>query len=148
MLSQNRVTYADQKLQEAFDILVPKNGIIEDVINGVIKKAQIPDEAEAGKIRVYEVSNHKLFREMSREYPVISLNEYTGIVAERMLEGEAEASDKDFITCFHFQNEPSRAHGMPFKLLLVKVGCRTISGPRTMADHVNRTRSSPIPRSD
>ncbi|KAF3770974.1 cysteine proteinase [Cryphonectria parasitica EP155] len=106
--------------EEPLDILVAKNGIIEDVISGVVKKAQIPDEAEAGKIRVFEVNNHKIFREMSREYPVISINEYTGLVAERMLEEEADATDKDFINCFHFQNEPNRAHGMPFRFLLVK----------------------------
>ncbi|PSS00784.1 hypothetical protein BD289DRAFT_458371 [Coniella lustricola] len=106
--------------EDAFDILVPKNGIIEDVINGVIKKAQIPDEAEAGRIRVFEVNNHKIFREMAREYPVISINEYTGLVAERIWEEEVDATDKDFINCFHFQTEPARAHGMPFKFLLIK----------------------------
>lgn len=55
---------------------------------------------------------------MSREYPVISINEYTLLVAERTSPEEAEATDKDFIHCFHFQNEPSRVHGMPFKFLL------------------------------
>lgn len=115
-------------LQDHFDILVPKNGIVEDLINGVIKKAQIPEEAEAGKIRVFEVNNHKFFREMSREYPVISINEYTLLVAERMSPEEAEASDKEFINCFHFQNEPSRVHGMPFRFLLKEVSCGTDAG--------------------
>lgn len=64
------------------------------------------------------MSNHKFFREMTREYPVISINEYTGLVAERILPDEAEATDKDYITCFHFQNEPSRPHGVPFRFLL------------------------------
>lgn len=109
--------------QDHFDILVPKNGIVEDLINGVVKKAQIPDEAEAGKIRVFEVNNHKFFREMSREYPVISINEYTLLVAERMSPEEAEATEKEFINCFHFQNEPSRVHGMPFRFLLKEVSC-------------------------
>lgn len=114
---------ADLELQDHFDILVPKNGIVEDLINGVVKKAQIPEEAEAGKIRVFEVNNHKFFREMSREYPVISINEYTLLVAERMSPEEAEATDKEFINCFHFQNEPSRVHGMPFRFLLKEVSC-------------------------
>lgn len=64
------------------------------------------------------MSNHKFFREMTREYPVISINEYTGLVAERILPEEADATDKDFITCFHFQNEPSRPHGVPFRFML------------------------------
>lgn len=105
--------------EEPYDILVAKNGIIDDVIKGLVKKAQIPDESEAGKIRIFEVNNHKIFREMSREYPVISINEYTGLVAERVLPEEAEADEKDFINCFHFQNEPTRPHGIPFRLLKV-----------------------------
>lgn len=100
---------------------MPKNGVIEDLINGLIKKAQIPDEAEAGKIRIFEVNNHKFYREMSREYPVISLNEFTVLVAERTLPEETEATDKEYIQCFHFQTEPSRVHGMPFKFLLKEV---------------------------
>lgn len=95
--------------------------MIEDVIDGLIKKAQLPEEGEAGKIRVFEVNNHKFYREMAREYPVISINEYTGLVAERMSPEEAEATDKDFINCFHFQNEPTRPHGMPFKFLVIPV---------------------------
>lgn len=69
---------------------------------------------------MFEVNNHKLFREMSREYPVISINEYTGLVAERMLPEEADATDQTFISCFHFQNEPNRPHGMPFRFLVEK----------------------------
>lgn len=55
---------------------------------------------------------------MSREYPVISINEYTGLVAERTLPEEADATEKDFINCFHFQSEPSRPHGMPFRFMV------------------------------
>lgn len=99
--------------------------MIEDVINGLIKKAQLPEEGEAGKIRVFEVNNHKFYREMAREYPVISINEYTGLVAERMSPEETEATDKDFINCFHFQNEPTRPHGMPFRFLIIPVSGRS-----------------------
>lgn len=106
-------------MQEPFDILVPKNGIIEDVISGLIKKAQLPDEAEAGKIRIFEANNHRFFRDMSREYPVISINEYTTLLAERIAPEEAEATDKEYINCFHFQNEATRPHGIPFRFLVV-----------------------------
>lgn len=99
--------------------MVPKNGIIEDVINGLIKKAQLPSEAEAGKIRIFEANNHRFFRDMSREYPVISINEYTNLLAERIFPEEADATERDYINCFHFQNEASRPHGIPFRFLLV-----------------------------
>lgn len=100
--------------------MVPKNGIIEDVINGLIQKAQLPDEAEAGKIRIFEANNHRFFRDMSREYPVISINDYTQLLAERISLEEADAVDKEYINCFHFQNEASRPHGIPFRFLKVQ----------------------------
>ncbi|KAJ9139474.1 Ubiquitin carboxyl-terminal hydrolase [Pleurostoma richardsiae] len=104
--------------EDHYDILVSKNGTVEDLIQALIKKAQLPDEAEGGRIRVYETSNHKFFRELPREYPVISINDYTNVVAERMAEDEVNIEENQFIYVFHFQNEPSRVHGMPFKFLL------------------------------
>lgn len=115
----NGARVANFETQEQFDILVPKNGTIEDVINGLIKKAQLPSEAEAGNIRIFESSNHRFYRDMSREYPVISINEYTNLLAESVLPEEADATDKDYINCFHFQNEATRAHGIPFRFLMV-----------------------------
>lgn len=100
--------------------MVPKNGIIEDVINGLIKKAQLAEEAEAGKIRIFEANNHRFFRDMSREYPVISINDYTQLLAERIPLEEADAVDKEYINCYHFQNEPTRPHGIPFRFLKVQ----------------------------
>lgn len=90
------------------------------MINGLITKAQLPDEAEAGRIRIFEANNHRFFRDMSREYPVISINEYTHLLAERIFPEEADATDRDYINCFHFQNEASRPHGIPFRFLLVE----------------------------
>ncbi|KAL2025090.1 hypothetical protein VTK56DRAFT_92 [Thermocarpiscus australiensis] len=105
--------------EEQFDILVPKSGQVEDLIECLIKKAKIPSEEEAGRIRIYETSNHRFFRELSRDYPVISVNDYTSVIAERMPPEEAEVKDPaQFISVFHFQNEPSRSHGIPFRFLL------------------------------
>ncbi|ROT43204.1 ubiquitin carboxyl-terminal hydrolase [Sodiomyces alkalinus F11] len=106
--------------EEPYDILVPKNGNIEDLIQALVNKAEIPDEAEDGRIRVYESSQNKFYRELSREYPVISLNEYTGLFAERVPEEELKADEGHFIPVFHFQNEPQRTHGIPFKFLLIE----------------------------
>jgi ubiquitin carboxyl-terminal hydrolase 7 len=106
-------------LQEQFDVLVPKNGQVEDIIDCLVKKAKIPSEQEAGRIRVYEISNHKFFRELERNYPVISINEYTTVIAERIPPEDAEVTDPThFISVFQFHGEPSRAHGIPFRFLL------------------------------
>lgn len=96
-----------------------KSGQVEDLIECLIKKANIPSEDEAGRIRIYETSNHKFFRELERNYPVISINDYTSVVAERIPPEDAEVKDQThFISVFHFQGEPSRPHGVPFRFLL------------------------------
>jgi len=105
--------------EEQFDILVPKNGQVEDLIGCLVAKAKIPSEDEAGPIRIYEISNHKFFRELERSYPVISINDYTTVIAERIPAEDAEVKDQtQFISVFQFHGEPSRAHGIPFRFLL------------------------------
>jgi len=106
--------------QDHYDLLVTKSGTIDDLIAALVKKAKIPDEVEGGKIRVYETNSHKYSRELPRDYPVISINEYVRLVAERVPEEELDQPDDSsaYIQVFHFQNEPSRVHGMPFRFLL------------------------------
>lgn len=107
--------------EEQYDLLVPKTGTIEDLIQALVKKAQIADETEGGRIRVYETSSNKFYREPVREHPVLNLNEYTQIFAERIPDEELGADESNYIQVFHFQNEPNRTHGVPFKFLLVEV---------------------------
>lgn len=99
-------------------MLIPKTGTIEDLIHALVKKAQIPDEAEGGRIRVYETNSNRFYREPQREHPVLNLNEFSQVYAERVPEEEAGADDKNFIHVLHFQNKVNRVHGVPFKFLL------------------------------
>lgn len=100
--------------------MVPKTGTIEDIIQALIKKAKLGDEATDGKIRIYESSSHKFYREPSREHPVLNLSEYTQIFAERMPQEEVGAEENDFIHVFNFHSDVSRVHGIPFKFLLIQ----------------------------
>lgn len=104
-------------------MLVPKTGTIEDLVEALIKKAQIPSEAEGGRIRIYETSSNRFYREPLREHPVINLNEYATIYAERVPQEEANADDNQFVHVFHYQNDVSRVHGVPFKFLVIEVRC-------------------------
>ncbi|KAI0908993.1 cysteine proteinase [Ustulina deusta] len=115
-----KVTWLSEGItkDETFDVLVSKQGHVEDLIQALIKKAQIKDENEDGRIRVYEIHNHKFFRELVPNYPVLSINDYVEVIAERVPEEEIDAPELDFIKVIHFQNDPSRVHGYPFKFLL------------------------------
>jgi ubiquitin carboxyl-terminal hydrolase 7 len=120
MRQWERITNAVQ--QDNYDLLVTKSGVVEDLIQALIKKAKIPSEEEGGRIRIYETSSHKFFRELERTYPVISINDYTNVVAERIPQEELDVESANaFINVFHFQGEPSRAHGMPFRFLVKEV---------------------------
>lgn len=111
-------------MQDTYDVLVNKQGHVEDLVHVLCKKAGIPDELEAGRIRVYEIHHHKLHRELGSNYPVISINDYTDVIAERVPEEELDADERDFIKVVHFQTDQSRVHGIPFKFLLKEVGSR------------------------
>lgn len=101
--------------EEIFDILVPKAGNVDDLIAVLVKKAQLEDELKAGPIRVYEVHGSKIQKELARSHPVAGISDYTTTVAERIPEEDLEAPGSEFVTAFHFQNEPSKAHGTPFR---------------------------------
>jgi ubiquitin carboxyl-terminal hydrolase 7 len=118
------VLLADGGFQDTYDVLVTKSGVIEDLIEALVKKAKIPGEEEGGKMHVYEASNHKFFRELDRTYPVISINDYAQVIAERIPEEELKAAEEDIkglVSVFHFQQETSRPHGLPFRLLVIQV---------------------------
>ncbi|KAJ6785782.1 hypothetical protein PWT90_03040 [Aphanocladium album] len=106
--------------EEQFDLLVPKTGTIEDLIQALITKAKIADETEGGRIRVYETSSNKFYREPVREHAVQNLSDYTQIYAERVPTDEQDVNEANYIQVFHFQNEPNRTHGVPFKFLLLE----------------------------
>ncbi|CAK7224311.1 ubiquitin-specific protease ubp15 [Sporothrix curviconia] len=103
---------------ESYDLFVSKNSNIEDLIQALIRKAKIPDEVEGGQMRIYETSGLKFSRVLQREYPVLSLNEYSQLIAERIPPEELEAEDPQIIQVFHYHNEPSKVHGIPFRFLL------------------------------
>lgn len=106
--------------------MVPKNGTVEDLINALVKKAQLEDEAKAGPIEIYEIHSNKIHRELSRDYQVISITDYTTMIAERVPEENLpEEADGHLIQCFHFQGEPTKAHGIPFRFRVIEV--RTFS---------------------
>jgi ubiquitin carboxyl-terminal hydrolase 7 len=102
-------------------VLVPKNGNVEDLIAGIIKKGRLEDEATAGPIRVYEAHSNKIHKELVRDHPVLSITEFIQLIAERIPEEDLDASPTEWIYAFHFQNEPTKAHGIPFKFHIKEV---------------------------
>lgn len=102
--------------------------MVGDLIAGLAKKLNI-DEAEAKNIRLIEVNAGKIIKELNEDHNVSALNEFTTLYgekneittlyAEKIPDEELEASDDDkFVYCFHYDREPTRPHGIPFKFVL------------------------------
>ncbi|EHK97964.1 putative Ubiquitin carboxyl-terminal hydrolase 21 [Glarea lozoyensis 74030] len=107
---------------EAVNILVPKNGNAQDVVNALIKKAGIDDEETGGPIRLYELHSHKIHKEHTppRNQSVISITDYVTLVAERIPKEDLDAQQNEIIQAFHFQGEPNKAHGIPFRFRIME----------------------------
>jgi ubiquitin carboxyl-terminal hydrolase 7 len=103
--------------QELYDVLVPKNGVVQDIVDALIKKAQLDDEEKGGPIRIYECHSGKIHKEPSREAQVLSITDFVQVVAERIPEEDLDPEAR-FIQAYHFQNEPSKSHGIPFRFLI------------------------------
>ncbi|POS84668.1 hypothetical protein EPUL_002212 [Erysiphe pulchra] len=109
---------------DEYDILVPKNGSVEDLVQALVKKAQLEDEETGGPIRVFETHNSKIYKLLNKDYQVMGITDYVNVVAERIPVEDIEFSEPgSWVYAFHFQNEPSKAHGVPFLF-------RTIDGER------------------
>ncbi|KAI0472166.1 hypothetical protein GGR56DRAFT_678006 [Xylariaceae sp. FL0804] len=117
-----KVTWLSEGITKAetVDVLVSKQGHVEDLVHALTRKIGIDDEQEIARIRVYEVHHHKYFRDLPPSYPALSINDYTDVVAERIPDEELGADERDFIRVLHFQTDATRIHGVPFKFLLIE----------------------------
>ena len=72
-------------------------------------------------MRIYEVRGNKVYKELLPDDPVVILSEFAGLYAEKMPQEEQEVDRRNFVDCFHFEKEPSKPHGIPFKFLVKSV---------------------------
>ena len=81
---------------------------------------KIPLESNtAPPIRIYEAHASKVYKELHDELPIAGINDYVTLYAEKIPDDEINAADEDrTIFCFHFDKEPAKGHGVPFKFVL------------------------------
>ncbi len=98
-----------------------KNGVMSDLLALLQKKANLDDET-IRNTRIYEAHGGKIHKELSEDYSVASVNEFVTLYAERIPEEEQNADKDDrAIHAFHFDKEPNKPHGVPFKFLVKPV---------------------------
>ena len=116
--------------EETVDLLVHKQSSFAEVLTALGKKANLPDEV-LEQVRFYEAHGNKVYKILPPTHPVVSLNEFMTVYAERIPAEEKEvgitsttpSNDDDaedaspagrLLYCFHFEKEPSKSHGTPF----------------------------------
>ncbi|KAI9784883.1 MAG: hypothetical protein M1816_000578 [Peltula sp. TS41687] len=104
--------------EDTIDVLAPKNGVISDVLAVLKNKVNLQD-CPMEHIRLYEVHANKIYKILHPDLSVASINDYVTLYAEKIPEDELQAEDKTkFINAFHFNKDPSKAHGVPFRFIL------------------------------
>ncbi|KAF2841356.1 cysteine proteinase [Patellaria atrata CBS 101060] len=104
--------------EEPYEVLVTKAGNLGDVLDELQRKTNISDEVRS-HLRIYEVHGHKIYKVISEEYPVASLNEFVTIFVEKIPEEELKLEETDrLINAFHFDREPNKPHNIPFVFTL------------------------------
>lgn len=110
--------------EELVEILVPKNGQIQDIAAILQKKLEL-DEETTQKLRFYESHTGRFHKELEPTFSVAGIQEYNmSLLVERIPEEEQDMDEADrYIYAFHFQKEPSKTHsfGIPFKFVVKQV---------------------------
>lgn len=97
-----------------------KNGTVSDILEGLAKKASL-DTDELSKVRVYDVQANRLCRTLPLDHPVLSLNDFLAIYAEKIPEEELAEESPRHIHAFHFEKDPTKVHNIPFIFMLKEV---------------------------
>ena len=77
-------------------------------------------------MRIYEVRANKVFKELLLDDPVAMVSEFAALYAEKTPEEEQDADRRHLIDCFHFDKEPNKPHGIPFRFLVKSVSDPTL----------------------
>ena len=107
--------------EEVHEILVQKNGTVEEIVRGLQRKADLPDEL-VDTIRVIEVHGCKIHRWCQWNFPVVNISDYTQLYLEPTPEGDREPQDGELLcAAFHFDRDVSKTHSIPFIFLIKPV---------------------------
>lgn len=107
--------------QQPYDVLVPKTGNVGDVTAALQKRIGLLDET-AARMRLFEAYNGRMYKELPEAFSVAGINDYMTVYAEPRPSDEESLGEGDLlVTAYHFDREPSRAHGIPFRFVVKPV---------------------------
>ncbi|KAF3138571.1 hypothetical protein TWF703_004619 [Orbilia oligospora] len=105
--------------EEPLEILVPKNGVVSDVLEGVAQKVNVPEE-DVEKVHFWQAHGSKHHKDLALDHSVVGIQDFITLYGEVTPE-EAMVTDpatEQLVQCFSYSKEPSKAHGIPFKFVV------------------------------
>ncbi|GAA6026726.1 hypothetical protein JCM8097_005817 [Rhodosporidiobolus ruineniae] len=108
------------KEEGSFPFLLPKNTSMAEVANDHLgKQVKLAAAGGSGQIRLFEITEGKRQKVFSGSEVVRDVPEAAELYAEEILEEELNAADDErVVQVYHFNKEPSRTHGIPFRFVL------------------------------
>lgn len=104
--------------EDHLEIFVPRAGYVSDAITALASKLKLELDPNQ-PIRMFSIHGSKIHMELSEDYSLTALSELFSVHAERVPEEEMKMTeDERTIFCYHFDKEPSKAHGIPFKFVV------------------------------
>ena len=103
------------------EVLVPRDGTLMDLLEGLQKKLGLEEE-EIKSLRVFEAHSGKFYKEHQQDSKIAGVNDFVPLYAEKVPEEEAKMEQGErTISAFNFDREPNRPHGVPFKFVMKPV---------------------------
>lgn len=89
------------------------------MVESLQKKLKLSDEV-VNTLRLYEVHNFRIYRELTSDTSVAAFNDFVTIYAEPIPQEEQEADPETdrAVYAYHFDKEPNKMHGVPFKFIV------------------------------
>ncbi|KAF1969777.1 cysteine proteinase [Bimuria novae-zelandiae CBS 107.79] len=96
--------------EEQYQLMIPRNSTIADVLEALQKKAGISDEVTK-RMRVFEAHNNKFYKSLSLDFQIMGIQNYYQLYAWAPPEDDSPKK----MTAFHYDKEVSKVHGIPFQ---------------------------------
>ncbi|KXS19866.1 cysteine proteinase [Gonapodya prolifera JEL478] len=114
-----KVTFMDYRNKEAgqHDLLVPKLATVEQVLETLRPKLKLDAEHGAGILRLFATSSGRMHIHPPTD-DTTRIPETSQLYVEEVPVEEVNHPDSRPVPVFHFAKDPSRYHGVPFRIVL------------------------------
>ncbi|PSN74726.1 cysteine proteinase [Corynespora cassiicola Philippines] len=108
-----KITWLPEGLskEEEYTLMISRTAVVSELLEALQKKANISDEIMES-VRVFETHGHKYYKTLPEDFQCMGIGEYLTLYAMPVPEDESPKK----ISVFHFDKEPSKAHGVPFQI--------------------------------